>query len=265
MTQFSAAAIAATVDAYLAHRPDGANGRALDVGSRAVHAHSGVWRPWLDGTKRARSALPGQVMPEAPSRAALELLDELPAPAAALDGEDCVVTRSHLATLSQGAVDDHARTKAWVAVMIWGSGTSNGRGPWRTSQGLRAEALHRSLAQSQASVREGDVAGAYRAFRVTGSGEAFLTKWLWVAGLAGSTGPVPLVLDSRVLETLALIHGDGWRVSRGASRYAAYVDAMESAARQLSTSDRAVTGEQLEWLTWVRAEGSLNQWLTDRA
>ncbi len=262
MTTISAGAIADTVSAFLGQRPDDGARAPLDFGDRPVAAWSGTWRAWLDGTKQARSALQPNVMPEGPSRAALAVLDELPALPEGAEGGDRIVTRSHLVTLSQAAVDEHSRTKAWVAVMIWGSGTSKGRGPWRTSQGLRAEALHRSLAQSQAAVLEGDVAGAYRAFRVTGSGEAFFTKWLWAVRLAGGARPAPLVLDSRVLGTLALAHGSGWNRPRGASGYAAYVRAMEDAARQLSSSEQTVTGEQLEWLAFRRDHGSMHEWLT---
>ena len=93
------------------------------------------------------------------------------------------------------------------------------------AQGLAFPGLVDVLADTLATVRDGDLHNAHAGFKVPGTSEAFFTKWLWVAAL-GSQARLPLILDSRVLVTLRRIHGSSWARPRGTRGYVEYVDAM---------------------------------------
>jgi hypothetical protein len=54
--------------------------------------------------------------------------------------------------------------RLFVATMMWGVGSGDGRGPWRIAQGLRSEGALDTIVATAALVREGDTAGAYRWF-----------------------------------------------------------------------------------------------------
>lgn len=137
---------------------------------------------------------------------------------------------------------------------MWGSGTSNGRGPWRTAQGLKQPDLPDVLRTTAQRVAEGDLGAAYTGFKVPGSGEAFFTKWLWATSLGQSDQHRALIFDARVQETLRrLMEGaEGWRERRGAKGYAGYVSLLHSAARELKPTFGGIDPERLEWLMFDR-------------
>lgn len=149
--------------------------------------------------------------------------------------------------------------RLWVATMMWGSGTSNGRGPWRTAQGLADRDMPTVLDRTFGLVAEGRLRDAYSAFDIDGCGESFFTKWLWSAALADSTAsPTPLILDRRVCDVLGIIYPPttAWRQPLGATGYVEYVDQMSTVVSTLQeTIGPHMTAEKLEWLMFERPDG----------
>lgn len=168
------------------------------------------------------------------------------------------VSRADLASLS-AAVDEsdtESVLRLFVATMIWGSGTSNGRGPRYTAAALDDERLLPSLVKSRHLILAGDPAGAYASFRSRGVGPAFFTKWFWAAGLDQDLDPMPLILDARVWASLAALEWssrDAAGSNRRAKRYVAY---LESMGRWVAAGLPGVaTAEQLEQVMFRWAGG----------
>jgi hypothetical protein len=142
------------------------------------------------------------------------------------------ISRADLLAYSKAAVgtDDSTMVRLFVATMIWGSGTSNGRGPMNTAAALHDERLGEALKASHSHVVSERVPEAYRVFRVHRVGPSFFTKWFWAAGLAQPLRLTPLILDSRVWDALGAVRWNsidaaGSRLRR--ERYAAYLVAMD--------------------------------------
>jgi hypothetical protein len=263
VSTLSSRLIVERVENYLATHADMAEtmdaGRALH---RTVWVRSRTWLPWLrDGGYSAKTRSYTGPLPERAARAATSALEALPPADTNTRRCDKQVTREVLVDLSAAATDDASLVQAWVATMMWGSSLTNGRGPWRTAQGLAFPGLTDVLATTLTAVRDGDLETAHARFRVPGSGEAFFTKWLWVSGL-GTAAQAPLILDLRVLTTLRHLHGEDWSRPRGASGYRSYVTAMHDAAAALAPTYPNLTAEKLEWLLFDRSKNSFAAWLT---
>ena len=83
--------------------------------------------------------------------------------------------------------------------MMWGSGTTNGRGPRYTEAALSTENAVPTLIEVHHLIASGEIAAAYNLHkRLTGIGPAFHTKWMWLMGRVTRTLPTPLILDARV-------------------------------------------------------------------
>lgn len=230
--------------------------------TRTVWIRSQTWVPWLrDGGYSSKPKSYTGPLPEPAAEAATSALQALPPAASNTRGYDKQITREVLLDLSAQAVDDASLVKAWATTMMWGAGASNGRGPWRTAQGLAFTGLTEVLATTMNAVRDGDLESAHARFKVPGSGEAFFTKWLWVAGL-GTAAQAPLILDQRVLTTLRHVHGGTWSRPRGTSGYRSYVTAMHEAAAALAPTYPRLTAEKLEWLLFDRSNNSFAAWIT---
>ncbi|KAB2591490.1 hypothetical protein F5983_16360 [Streptomyces arboris] len=157
-----------------------------------------------------------------------------------LGRDDVTALRSH-------AGDDPAGLRdLFVAVMIWGSGTTNGRGPRHTYAALSDARLKDVLRDTHASVRSGNLEAAYTRFTLNGVGRSFFTKWFAALDDRGPDADRALILDARVFRSLNAL---GWTsreaagVSHWPTRYAVYVSTMHTWARELG-----VTAEWLEWL-----------------
>lgn len=153
-----------------------------------------TWQPWLSRFPAARDAL-----------------DALGA-----DRASAEISRSQLREMAAGseARDEDAQLRLFTAVMIWGSGTSNGRGPRNLAKALD-HGPGAVLRASAELVDAGELAEAYRRFRLPGVGPAFATKWLWAVGTRRTTPPRPLILDSLVWKSLGAL---GWdSIERGCS------------------------------------------------
>lgn len=264
MSEIGAATLTALVRDYLADCPQHRTWmQEPDPLRRTVHIRSSVWEPWLahGGYPIRPSSYCGPLTTET-SAAAIDLLASLPAIRQPEGGRDRFVSRQLLDDLSRKA--HRTRTardlvRLWVATMMWGSGTSYGRGPWRTAQGLADQDLSAVLHRTFTLVAEGRLREAYSAFEVDGCGESFFTKWLWSASLSDSTAsPRPLILDDRVRGVLGIVNQDSasWRQPRAASGYVGYVDQMSNVASTLQeTIGPHMTAEKLEWLMFERSDG----------
>ncbi|GAA5008294.1 hypothetical protein GCM10025734_50250 [Kitasatospora paranensis] len=92
---------------------------------------------------------------------------------------DRLISRDDLAALRQEATGnepDRLRD-LFVAVMIWGSGTTNGRGPRYTADALSDPRLPHVLRTTRSAVRAGRLSAAYDGFALRGVGRSFFTKW----------------------------------------------------------------------------------------
>jgi hypothetical protein len=197
---------------------------------RSVVIHAETWRPWLDGRKALHTDW---------SAIAVSALDDLPVIDEGSRLDKRRVDRSTLAKLSAELAADP---------------TDERRAP--------------ALANTAALVASGHLAGAHKGFRVRGIGPSFFTKWFWAVGLATTAGPRPLILDTRVAQSLRRLTGEEWNTTdRGAAdRYADFVERVDHWARALA-SDHDLVGvdaEKVEYLLFDRAPGCLNDCLADR-
>lgn len=159
-----------------------------------------------------------------------------------LGGVQGTIDRKQLRALARRATTSDDRRRLFVATMIWGSGTTNGRGPRYTKMALQSGTVDDVLAETAALAGAGRLAAAYRAFRLPGVGPSFFTKWFW-AVTSNRRGRRALILDNRVWNSLGTL---GWNsidaagTRRRGERYEAYVDAMHECARRLSTDAESI-------------------------
>ncbi|MDJ0384704.1 hypothetical protein [Streptomyces sp. G-G2] len=193
-----------------------------------VRFRPGTWHPWLEPHGAAHVLDSGVACANGPSG-------------------DRLISRGDLVRLRDlGGEDPDSLRDLFVAVMIWGSGTTNGRAPRYTGMALADARLPAVLAGTRDAVRGGDLAGAYGRFHLNGVRRSFFTKWFAAVDDRGATGERALILDVRVFRSLNAL---GWTSHEVAgtrhwpTRYAAYVAAMHGWAGSLG-----VTAERLEWL-----------------
>jgi hypothetical protein len=160
---------------------------------------------------------------------------------------DRLVSRSDVADLRDGIGDDpDGMRDLFVAVMIWGSGTTNGRGPRYTEAALSDCRLPDVLRTTRQAVRAGDLSGAYGQFALKGVGRSFFTKWFAAVDDRDAPCQRALILDDRVFRSLNAL---GWSSRQAAgtrrwpTRYEVYVSSMHGWASSLG-----ITAEWLEWL-----------------
>ncbi len=124
--------------------------------------------------------------------------------------------------------DHQLISEIFVKTMMWGSGTTNGRGPRYTSKALSDGKLVATLIKAREFLMKSDIPSAYDLHRqIPGVGPSFHTKLLWVIGSdIERLDPRPLVLDELVWKGLGAI---GWSSVRSAEtlrrgrRYLAYL------------------------------------------
>ena len=228
--------------------------------NRGVDLNPDSWRPWIVDGKQQKS---NGMSPLAP--------DIANSSSAVLDStsRSNILSRKNLldlATRAGSSVDQSGDLIAlWVATMMWGSGTTYRRGPWRTSQGLRSEHIHESLQTTKQLVADGDLKSAftmlsYGPLKIPGCGEAFFTKWLWAASLTETEPPIrPLILDARVKASIKKATGPtNW--VKGADGYVSYCRTLHAVANQLTESTKlaGITSEKVEWLLFDRNEIEAN-------
>lgn len=160
---------------------------------------------------------------------------------------DRLIERGDLARLRDLAGDDPDGLRdLFVAVMVWGSGTTNGRGPRYTEAALSDPRLPRVLRTTRHAVRSGDLSGAYRQFVLSGVGRSFFTKWFAAVDDREAACERALILDDRVFRSLNALGWSSWKAAgtrHWPTRYTTYVSAMHVWASELG-----VTPDWLEWL-----------------
>jgi hypothetical protein len=134
----------------------------------------------------------------------------------------------------------------FVAVMIWGSGTTNGRGPRYTEAALSDARMPAVLRSTCQAIRDSDLSRAYRQFVLNGVRRSFFTKWFAAVDDRDATCERALILDDRVFRSLNALGWSSWKAAgtrHWPTRYATYVSSMHGWALSLG-----VTADWLEWL-----------------
>jgi hypothetical protein len=157
-------------------------------------------------------------------------------------------------------LDDREQVlRCFVMVMAWGSGTTGTRALRHTAQALAdLGAAHQVLADSAQALRQVDLPAdgalqqVHADFALSAVGQAFFTKWFSFAGYVPCRAWQPLILDSRVIDTLnktlekttKMMAGD----RRRAARYASYVEHLHRWPTELAQVGCATDAERLEWV-----------------
>jgi hypothetical protein len=147
---------------------------------------------------------------------------------------------------------DEAVNRLFVLTMMWGSGTSNGRGPRNTQAALEAPDAVDVLRQSVEFVAAGDLARAYDLHRnLRQVGPSFHTKWLWVLGATAEVRPRPLVMDKLVWNALGALGWDSRLAAGGnrrwSARYLAYREACEQWAADARCDPEDIEYSLFKW------------------
>jgi len=130
--------------------------------------------------------------------------------------------------------------------MIWGSGTTNGRGPRYAEAALSDTRMPVVLRTTLQAVRSGDLSGAYGQFALNGVRRSFFTKWFAAVDDRDARCDRALILDARVFHPLNALGWTSWQAAgtrRWPPRYATYVRSMHGWASSLN-----VPADWLEWL-----------------
>ena len=168
-------------------------------------------------------------------------------------------SRNNLKQLVTGVFKDNDPqliSEIFVKTMMWGSGTTNGRGPRYTNKALSDGKLVGTLIKVREFLMKSDVPSAYDLHRqIPGVGPSFHTKLLWVIGSdIENLNPRPLILDELVWKGLKLI---GWSSIQAAGtlnrgrRYGAYLDQCSLLATQHSCSP-----EDIEYSLYLMGKNS---------
>jgi hypothetical protein len=217
------------------------------------------WMQWfLFGGHAGRPGYLGPV-PRAISAVAIQLLGQLPS----VNASEGLIDRKWLVDLAVAAGNSNGSpadlTRLWLSVMMWGSGKTDKRGPWRTATGLVSPRLIPSLQASwtilQQECNPVNAAAAYTAFLVPKCGPSFFTKWLWACSLAGPKGGFsPLILDRRIrLSLYKVMNGrTAWNALRGPVGYVHYLNTMHEAVALIARGSNTFDAEKLEWLLFDR-------------
>ncbi|MFH8223558.1 hypothetical protein ACH4C2_27950 [Streptomyces sp. NPDC018057] len=200
-----------------------------DCEQKPVRFRPRTWRPRLERHRAAHVLAIGAECANGPSG-------------------DRLISRGDLDHLRDRVVDDDPSSlrDLFVAVMIWGSGTTNGRGPRYTEAALSDPRMPDVLRATRKAVRAGDLSGAYRQFALDGVGRSFFTKWFAAVDDRDAAYDRALILDNRVFRSLNALGWTSWKAAgtrHWPIRYAAYVSAMHEWATSLG-----VTADRLEWL-----------------
>ena len=152
----------------------------------------------------------------------------------------------------------------FVKTMMWGSGTTNGRGPRYTSKALKESELVAVLIKVRELLLSSQISDAYDLHRrIPGVGPSFHTKLLWVIGSdIENLSPRPLILDDVVWKGLKAI---GWNSRKAAEsnrrgkRYEAYLKLCEELASEKGcTAEKECTPEDIEYSLFTLGGKSQN-------
>ena len=147
-------------------------------------------------------------------------------------------------------------SELFVKTMMWGSGTTNGRGPRYTNKALKDCDLAEILIEVRRLLKMSRISDAYDLHRlIPGVGPSFHTKLLWVIGSnLESLNPRPLILDELVWKGLK---SSGWNSIQAAGtlnrgrRYCAYLNQCSHLATEHSCSP-----EDIEYSLFLMGKNS---------
>ncbi len=150
--------------------------------------------------------------------------------------------------------DDAGALRLLWHVLAWGAGLRSVRNESRRLDAVAADpARAAALLQQAAALALTQPEQAYAVLYprgqgvITRLGPAFGTKYLYFAG-GGAPGHRSLILDARVATSL---HEAGWtslpRAGWLASAYLRYIDLMARWSAEVSTAEKQVTGDMLEF------------------
>lgn len=205
-----------------------------------------TWRRYLQGA--------------ASGDGAAVVVADLEAVLAVLDGS--TINRSQIRDIALRCQPDKTRElrQLFIATMIWGRGTANGRMMPGLARAIHRPDLPKLLQITAEATSSADAYRSWKSGRMPGLGEAFFTKWLWAASMIPQREYQAFVLDRLVRESLTNHISEGglaWSskaaagTRRLAPRYQAYVDACCKWARALECSPG-----DIEWALF-QAEGDL--------
>ena len=168
-------------------------------------------------------------------------------------------SRANLKELVSAAFSDNDPQlikQLFVKTMMWGSGTTNGRGPRYTNKALSDGKLVGTLIKVREFLMKSDVPSAYDLHRqIPGVGPSFHTKLLWVIGSdIENLNPRPLILDELVWKGLKSI---GWNSIQAAGtlnrgrRYCAYLNQCSRLA-----AEHSCTPEDVEYSLYLMGKNS---------
>jgi hypothetical protein len=168
-------------------------------------------------------------------------------------------SRNNLKQLVTGAFRDNDPqliNELFVKTMMWGSGTTNGRGPRYTNKALSDGKLVGTLIKVREFLMKSDIPSAYDLHRqIPGVGPSFHTKLLWVIGSdIENLNPRPLILDELVWKGLKSI---GWSSIQAAGslnrgrRYCAYLNQCSRLA-----AEHSCTPEDIEYSLYLMGKNS---------
>jgi hypothetical protein len=152
--------------------------------------------------------------------------------------------------------DHQLISELFIKTMMWGSSTTNGRGPRYTSKALSDGKLVATLIKVREFLMKSDIPSAYDLHRqIPGVGPSFHTKLLWLIGSdIERLDPRPLILDELVWKGLGAV---GWSSVRAAGtlrrgrRYLAYLGFCVQLA-----SESGCTPEDIEYSLYLLGKKS---------
>jgi len=138
----------------------------------------------------------------------------------------------------------------FLASMIWAYGTA-GYGPWRLAHITEnIERLDTILLAALRNIKHGSVSAAFSGLQeahIPFLGQAYFTKYLYFAGLGSGVDRYPLILDTRILQSLSALLGKRVFSENTVVDYQNYIVTLHEWAEMLDC--RADTIEYLLYLT----------------
>ncbi len=138
----------------------------------------------------------------------------------------------------------------FLATMVWGYGTV-GYGPWRMAHiTSNIEQLDVVLFNALRAIKQGRVKAAFTVFQeahIPFLGPAYFTKYLYFAGLGCGINHYPLIMDTRILQSLRALLGKQTFSDGTADDYYSYIKMLHEWAEMLDC--RADSIEYLLFLT----------------
>jgi len=177
-------------------------------------------------------------------------LDEMPS---LLQKFPSAIRRFDIVPLAREACETESTSsirELFLATMLWGYGTV-GYGPWRMAHiTSNMEQLDGILFNALRAIKYGSVHTAFTIFQdahIPFLGPAYFTKYLYFAGLGCGINHYPLIMDTRILQSLRALLGKRAFSEGTADDYQNYIATLHEWAEMLDC--RADSIEYLLFLT----------------